>query len=188
MESAVTLPMLWLPIVLSAVRVMIGSTIIWMVLKYENADWKAVPNEDALLDALRKLNLPAPGQYVFPHMMGSADPQTAMKKAEEGPTGILLLRRPMKWSMTRPLTQAFIFYLVVSFFAAYIGSHALARGADYLRVFQIVGAASFMGYGLGVFIDAIWWGRTWGNACKTALSGLIYAGLTAGTFGWLWPR
>ena len=188
MQEAVTLPALWLPIVLSAVVVFVGSSIVWMVFKYENADWKVVPNEDQLREALRKLNLPAPGQYVFPHMMGSADAQTAMQKAEEGPTGILLLRKPMKWSMSRPLLQSFILYLVVSFFAAYVASHALARGTDYLRVFQIVGAASFMGYGLGVFVDAIWWGRTWSSACKTALSALIYACLTAGTFGWLWPR
>ncbi len=188
MQEAVMLPALWLPIVLSAVMVMIGSTIVWMVLKYENADWKAVPNEDQLLDALRKLNLPAPGQYVFPHMMSSGGAQTAMQKAEQGPSGILLLRKPMKWSMSRPLVQSFVLYLVVSFFAAYVASHALARGADYLKVFQIVGAAAFMGYGLGVFVDAIWWGRTWSNAFKTALSGLIYACLTAGVFGWLWPR
>jgi hypothetical protein len=184
----VTVPMLWLPIVLSAIIVMAGSTIVWMVFKYENADWKVIPGEDQFRDAVRKLNLPAPGQYVFPHMMGSADPQTAMKKAEEGPSGILLLRRPQKWSMSKPLIQSLIFYLVVSFFAAYVASHAVSRGTDYLRVFQVVGAASFMGYGLGVFVDAIWWGRTWSSAFKTALSGLIYACLTAGTFGWLWPR
>jgi len=188
MQDAVMVPALWLPIVLSAVIVMIGSTVVWMVFKYENADWKVVPNEDQFLDAVRKLNIPAPGQYVFPHMMGSPDPQAAMKKAEQGPSGVLLLRKPMKWSMAPMLVKAFIWYLVVSFFAAYVGAHALARGVDYLRVFQIVGAAAFMGYSLGVFNDAIWWGRTWSSAFKTAFSGLIYACLTAGTFGWLWPR
>ncbi|HVO33924.1 MAG TPA: hypothetical protein VMT21_00085 [Gemmatimonadales bacterium] len=188
MQEAVAMPALWLPIVLSAVIVFVGSSIVWMVLKYENADWKPVPGEDQLREAVRKLNLAAPGQYVFPHMMGSSDPQAAMKKWEEGPNGLLLLIKPQKFSMGGRLTLAFIYYLVVSFFAAYVASHALARGTDYLRVFQIVGAASFMGYGLGVFTDAIWWGRTWSSAFKTALSALIYACLTAGTFGWLWPR
>ena len=188
MHDAVMLPALWLPIVLSAVIVFVGSSIVWMVLKYENADWKPIPGEDQFIEAVKKLNLPAPGQYVFPHMMASADPQAAMKKAETGPSGVLLVRKPMKWSMAPMLVKAFIYYLVVSFFAAYVASHALARGVDYLKVFQIVGAASFMGYGLGVFVDAIWWGRTWPSAFKTAFSGLIYACLTAGTFGWLWPR
>ena len=91
-------------------------------------------------------------------------------------------------SMAPMLVKAFIFYLVVSFFTAYVASHALSSGTDYLRVFQVAGATAFMGYGLGVFVDAIWWGRTWSSACKTALSGLIYGCLTAGTFGWLWPR
>ena len=188
MQEAVMMPALWLPIVLSAVVVFIGSSIVWMVLKYENADWKAIPGEDQFLEAVRKLNLPAPGQYVFPHMMGSADAQTAMKKAEQGPSGVLLLRKPMKWSMAPMLVKAFIFYLVVSFFTAYVASHARGRGADYLKVFQVAGTAAFMGYGLGVFVDAIWWGRTWTSAFKTAFSGLIYGCLTAGTFGWLWPR
>jgi len=188
MDNAVTLPALWLPIVLSAVIVMVGSTIVWMVLKYENAEWEPIPGEDQLREAVRKLNLAAPGQYVFPHMRGSADPQAAMKKWEEGPNGVLLLMKAQKFSMGGRLTLAFLFYLVVSFFAAYVASHALARGVDYLRVFQIVGAASFMGYSFGVFSDTIWFGRTWSSALKTAFSGLIYACLTAGTFGWLWPR
>jgi hypothetical protein len=184
----VTLPMLWLPIVLSAVFVMLGSTVVWMVLKYENAEWKSIPNEDHFLDAVRKLNIPAPGQYVFPHMMGSADPSAAMKKAETGPTGVLLLRKPMKWSMAPMLVKAFIFFLVVSFFTAYVASHSLARGTEYLRVFQVVGATAFMGYGLGIWSDTIWFARTRSSAIRVGISALIYACLTAGTFGWLWPR
>lgn len=184
----VTLGMLWLPILLSAVIVMIGSTIVWMVLKYENAEWKVVPGEDQLRDVVRKLNLPAPGQYLFPHMMGSPDAPAAMKKWEEGPDGVLLLMKPGKFSMGSNLAQGFIFYLVVSFFVAYVASHALSRGTEYLRVFQVVGASAFMAYGLGVFPEVIWFGRTWPSALKSALSALIYGCLTAGTFGWLWPR
>lgn len=184
----VSLPMLWLPIVLSAVIVMVGSTVIWMFLKYENAEWKAIPGEDQLRDMVRKLNLAAPGQYLFPHMMGSADAQTAMKKWEEGPNGVLLLIKPRKFGMGGMLVKAFIYYLVVSFFVAYVSSHALSRATDYLRVFQVAGACGFMAYGLGIIPEAIWFGRTWRSAIKTLVSALIYGCLTAGTFGWLWPR
>jgi hypothetical protein len=184
----VTLPTLWLPIVLSAVIVMIGSSVIWMALKYENAEWKPVPGEDQLRDAVRKLNLRAPGQYVFPHMMGEGGPQAAMKKVEEGPNGVLLLRKPARFSMTPMLAQAFVFYLVVSFFVAYIASHALPRGAEYLRVFQVAGASAFMAYGFGLVPEAIWFGRTWRSTSKSLFSALIYGCLTAGVFGWLWPR
>ena len=184
----VTLPMLWLPILLSAVIVLIGSAVVWMVLKYEGAEWKAIPGEDQFRDAVRKLNLAAPGQYLFPHMMGSSDQAATMQKMEQGPNGALLLAKPRKFSMTGQLVQSFVYYLVVSVFVAYVASHALARGTEYLRVFQIAGAAAFMAYGLGHFPDAIWFGRTWPSAFKTALSALIYGCLTAGTFGWLWPR
>jgi len=183
----VTLPMLWLPIVLSAVAVMIGSTVIWMGLKYENAEWKQIPAEDKLIDALRALNLPAPAQYVFPHMMGQS-PDLVAKKMEEGPLGILLLRKPGKMSMGKMLFQSFVFYLVVSFFVAYVASHALSSGTDYLRVFQIAGSTAFMAYGFALVPEAIWFGRTWKGVTKGLLSALILGCLTAGTFGWLWPR
>jgi len=183
----VTMPMLWLPIVLSAVFVMIGSSVVWMFLKYENAEWKPIPGEDQLREAVRKLNLPAPGQYIFPHVMGQGAGD-AMKKLEEGPNGILLLRPPAKFSMTPMLVKSFIYYLVVSFFVAYVASHALASGTDYLRVFQVAGASGFMAYGFALVPEAIWFGRTWSSVTKGICSGLIYACLTAGTFGWLWPR
>jgi hypothetical protein len=184
----VTMSMLWLPIVLSAVFVMIGSSVVWMVLKYENTEWKPIPGEDQLREVVRKLNLPAPGQYIFPHMMGEGGAQAAMKKVEEGPNGILLLRPPAKWTMAPMLVKAFIYYLVVSFFVAYVASHALSRGTEYLRVFQVAGTCGFMAYGLGLVPEAIWFGRTWKSVGKTLVSALIYGCLTAGTFGWLWPR
>jgi len=184
----VTVPMLWLPIVLSAVFVMIGSSVVWMALKYENAEWKPIKGEDQLRDVLRKLNLATPGQYIFPHMMGEGGPEAAMKKAEEGPAGVLLLRKPAKFSMTPMLAQSFIYYLVVSLFVAYIASHALPKGTEYLRVFQIAGASGFMAYGLGLVPEAIWFARTWRSVLKSMLSALIYGCLTAGTFGWLWPH
>jgi hypothetical protein len=183
----VTVPMLWLPIVLSAVAVMIGSTVIWMALKYENAEWKAVPSEDKLIDAVRGLNLPAPGQYIFPHMVGQS-PDLVAKKMEEGPVGVLLLRKPAKMNMGGMLFKSFIFYLVVSFFVAYVASHALSSGTDYLHVFQIAGTCGFMAYGLALVPEAIWFGRTWKSVLKGLVSALILGSLTAGTFGWLWPR
>jgi hypothetical protein len=186
--NAVTPPMLWLPIVLSAVIVMIASATIWMALKYENAQWKPIEGEDELRDVVRKLNLPAPGQYMFPHGMGREGMAAAMKKMEQGPNGILLLGRPRKFSMTPQLVQVFIYYLVVSFFLAYVASHALGAGADYLRVFQVVGTTGFMAYGFALVPEAIWFGRTWKSVCMSLISALIYGCLTAGTFGWLWPK
>ena len=35
---------------------------------------------------------------------------------------------------------------------------------------------------------SIWYHRGWHLTLKGALDGLIYACLTAGAFGWLWPK
>jgi len=35
---------------------------------------------------------------------------------------------------------------------------------------------------------SIWYRRAWSMTIKATVDGLIYALLTAGTFGWLWPH
>jgi hypothetical protein len=55
-------------------------------------------------------------------------------------------------------------------------------------VFRVVGTAAFLAYGFGTMSNAIWKGQTWSFTIKEVVDGLVYALLTAGTFGWLWPR
>jgi hypothetical protein len=81
-----------------------------------------------------------------------------------------------------------VFTLVVSFFVAYVACHALSAGEPYLKVFQIVGAVAFLAYAAGQLPAAIWMGKPWAVAWKEVFDGLVYGLLTAGTFGWLWPR
>jgi hypothetical protein len=45
-----------------------------------------------------------------------------------------------------------------------------------------------MGYTLALWPMSIWYRRAWTITIKSTIDGLIYALLTAGTFGWLWPR
>jgi len=45
-----------------------------------------------------------------------------------------------------------------------------------------------LAYGFGSIPESIWFGRPWGNQLKTLIDGLCYGLLTAGVFGWLWPR
>ena len=61
-------------------------------------------------------------------------------------------------------------------------------GTPYLEVFRVAGCAGFLAYSVGLVQDAIWKGETWGVTFKHVLDGLIYGLLTAGTFGWLWPK
>ncbi len=183
---------LWLPILLSAVLVFVGSSVIWTFVKWHDSEWKRVGKEGELQDALRRLGVTT-GHYMFPHMDMKAGDKAAAKAAwtaayAKGPVGVIHAGTPGPMSMGKMLGQVFVLYLVVSFFAAYVAAHALAHGAPYLKVFQVVGATSFVAYGMGTFMDSIWFSKSWRSSWLTALDALIYCGLTAGTFGWLWPR
>jgi hypothetical protein len=76
----------------------------------------------------------------------------------------------------------------VSLFVAYLACHTLAAGTKYRAVFRVVGAAAFLAYALRTVTDGIWYGKPWKVVCKESIDGVIYCLLTAGTFGWLWPR
>ena len=180
---------LWLPIVLSAVLVFLVSSVIHMVLKYHNRDYRALPNEGAVRAALRAGN-PEPGQYVIPYCaeMKEMESPEMKQKFIEGPVGVLNLRPAGLPRMAPPLAQWFLYSLVVSLFVAYVAANAIEPGARYLQVFQIVGAVAFLAYAAGQVPAAIWMGKPWSVAAKEVFDGLIYGLVTAGTFGWLWPR
>ena len=180
---------LWLPIILSAVLVFVASSIIHMVLKYHNRDYTRLPNEDAVRAALRAGN-PEPRQYIFPYAaeMKEMDSPEMRQKFIEGPVGVLNLRRPGPPSMGPLLLQWFLYTLVVSFFIGYLAACTIEPGARYLEVFRVVGLAGFLAYAAGQVPAAIWMGKPWAVAWKEVLDGLIYGLVTAGTFGWLWPR
>jgi hypothetical protein len=90
--------------------------------------------------------------------------------------------------MGKYLTLWFIFCLVISFFVAYVSGRALNTGAAYLAVFRIAGTVAFLGYAASQATDSIWKGQAWSTTIKHMFDGLVYGLLTAGVFGWLWPR
>jgi hypothetical protein len=185
----VPLGALWLPIVLSAVLVFIASSIIHMVLKYHNKDYTRLPNEDAVRAAIRAGN-PPPGQYVIPYCtdMKEMEKPEVKQKYIEGPVGVLNLLRPGLPNMGKNLSQWFVVILVISIFIAYIAAHSIPAGARYLEVFRVIGAVGFLAYAAGQLPAAIWMGKPWKVAWKEAFDGLVYGLVTAGTFGWFWPR
>jgi hypothetical protein len=105
----------------------------------------------------------------------------------KGPIVFMNVSPGMSPSMGKSLTQWFVFVLVVTFFSAYITSRAVTPGVDYLTVFRFVGTSAFMGFALGEIPESIWYKRNWVRTLKSVFDGLIYALLTAGVFGWLWP-
>ena len=180
---------LWVPILLSAVIVFVASWIIHIALPIHKGDLRRVSNEDAALDSLRRLNL-APGDYALP----MADSMAAMKdpvfveKMKKGPLVFMTVAPGGTVSMAKPLTLWFLYSVVVSIFAAYVTGRALGPGSHYLEVFRFAGTTAFLGYSMAVLQNSIWWRKNWGATIKTFIDGLIYGLLTAGTFGWLWPR
>ena len=90
--------------------------------------------------------------------------------------------------MGTSLALWFLNTVVVSVFAAYVTGRALAPGVDYLTVFRFIGTTAFMGYSLALLHDSIWYRRPWSKTAKLMFDGLVYALLTAGVFGSMWPR
>jgi hypothetical protein len=78
--------------------------------------------------------------------------------------------------------------LIIGFFVAYLTAHTVAPGATDRAVFRVTGTTAFMAYGLGNLSNSIWKGQPWSMTIKEVIDGLVYALLTAGTFGWLCPR
>ena len=89
--------------------------------------------------------------------------------------------------MGKSLVLWFVYCLVLGVFVAYITGRTLGPGAGYLAVFRVAGATGFLGYSLGNLHESIWKGQYWSTTIKFMIDGLIYALLTAGIFGWLWP-
>ena len=184
----VHLHQLWLPMILSAVIVFVASSLVHMVLTYHRSDYHKLPNEDAVAASIRTGNA-APGQYLIPHMsMAEMGTPEGIEKFKKGPVGFLTLRPAGTPGMGKNLTQWFIYSLFVGLFVAYVAGRTLAPGAGYLPVFRIGGTVAFLAYAGGAPIDSIWRGQPWSVTLKAMVDGLLYACLTAGTFGWLWPK
>jgi hypothetical protein len=180
---------LWLPIVVAAVIVFVASSIIHMLLPWHKSDYAKVPNEEKLMDALRPLAIP-PGDYFVPRPSSMAQmrsPEFA-EKMRNGPVLIFTAMPNGPTSMGRNLALWFLYLIVVGILTAYVAGRALPAGSDYLRVFQLAGATAFIGYSVALWQMSIWYRRAWSTTIKTTVDGLIYALLTAGTFGWLWPH
>jgi hypothetical protein len=183
----VSLTALWLPILLSAVLVFIASSIIHMLLGWHGPDFEKLPSEDAVLDALRPFDL-KPADYVAPRPASMKDMSSPEFKAKvaRGPR-VMLTVLPAANSMQRNLALWFVYSLVVAVFAAYVAGTTLGPGTEYMTVFRVTSAVTFAGYALALWQNWIWYSRSLGYTVRTTIDGLVYALLTGGAFGWLWP-
>lgn len=179
---------LWLPILLSAVIVFVASSVIHMLSPWHKSDYPKMPNEDRVLAALRPFAIP-PGDYMIPRPATRQEMSSPefLEKMKQGPVVVMTV---MKGSMAMAprFIGWFVYAVVVSVFAACVAASALPPGSPYLHVFHYVALVAFVGYALALWQLSIWYGRSWMITFKATVDGLIYALLTAGTFGWLWPH
>jgi hypothetical protein len=185
----VSLLSLGLPILLSSVLVFIASSVIHMMTPLHRGDLRRVPEEDRVQDAMRGFGI-APGDYAIPcpESMEHMRTKEFVDKVHKGPVVYMTIAPNTPVSMGRNLTLWFVYSVVISIFAAYVTSRALGRGADYLAVFRFAGTTAFIAYAMALPQQSIWYSKSWGTTIKTMFDGLVYGLLTAGTFGWLWPR
>lgn len=184
----VPLTALWLPILISAIIVFVASSIVHMLLPYHRGDYQQLPDEDKLLVALRAAGLKR-GLYIFPFGTHKEMKSPALvEKYKQGPVGMMTVFPSGPPVMPKLLGMWFIYCLIIGFFVAYLTGRTVMPGAHYLVVFRVAGTAAFLAYGVGHLSNSIWKGQTWSVTIKEVIDGLVYGLLTAGTFGWLWPR
>jgi hypothetical protein len=185
----VPLTALWLPILLSAVIVFVASSLIHMVLPFHKSDYRKLPDEEKVMDALRSAGATPGRVYIFPHTTHKEmkSPE-AMEKFKRGPIGMLTLRPNGAPAMGKFLVQWFLYCVAVSICTAYLTGRTRVAGTEYLEVFRVAGTTAFLAYSGALIQDSIWRGQTWGVTFKHVFDGLIFGLLTAGTFGWLWPK
>ena len=184
----VPLSTLGLPILVAAIIVFVASAIMHTVLPYHKSDCQQIPDEALVLAAFRTAGLKR-GYYHFPFTSHKEMKSPAMiEKYKQGPVGMMTVLPSGPPVMPKFLGMWFGYCLIIGVFVAYLTGHTVAPGTSYLAVFRVAGTAAFLAYGLGQLSNGIWKAQPWGMTIKEVIDGLVYGMLTAGTFGWLWPR
>ncbi|HEY5079151.1 MAG TPA: hypothetical protein VII43_04865 [Opitutaceae bacterium] len=181
---------LWLPILLSSVFVFLASSVIHMALQWwHKSDYVKVPQEDKVMDALRPFATP-PGDYMVPNCATSAEFKSPefQEKMRKGPVLMLTVMPNGAMNMGKSLALWFLYLLGVSSLTGYVALHAFHGWVGYRNMIPIIGVTSFLGYSAALWQMSIWYRRSFVSTIKATVDGLLYAGITAATFAWLWPR
>ncbi len=185
---SVSITQLWLPILLGGVFCWVASALIHMLLKYHNADYQKLSNEEQVGDALREGNV-SPGFYHMPHCTDMKEMQndTMQAKFNKGPIAMISIFESGMPKMGKLLIQQFIYFVIACLLIAYVATLSLEPSTDYMVVFRLVATISFLTFGYAVIPYSIWFGHPWAVSLRYLLDAIIYAAVVAGTFAWLWP-
>ncbi len=179
---------LWLPTLLSAIVVFMAGFVLHMVLPHHHTDFAKIGDEERFSVELRTHGLSI-GQYAFPFAASPIDLKDPayQERVLEGPVGTVTIWPNEVQPSTSQLAKHFVHVFLITLFAAYLCGAVLPEGTSYLKVFQIAGTSAFLGYAGSLMGESIWYHRTWSMTWKYVLDAVVYACLTAGIFGWLWP-
>ena len=185
----VGLSALWMPIVVSALLILVALMLIHGVLGWHRADMDALPAETEVMEAMRGLDV-QPGDYRFPHGNTVAE-MTApafVEKMNRGPVGIISVWPNGEIAMGRMIGLWFVYSLVVAALVAYVTGITHGLGAPRADVFRVSALVTFCAYALAHWQNWIWWRRSMRFTLTNSLDAVIYALITGATFSWLWPR
>lgn len=178
-----------LPILVATAVVFVLSLIIQAVMPWHKTDFANVPDDDALLNAIRQLNIP-PGDYLVPspRLPGGARNPDFVAKWAKGPS-VLMTVIPPSANMGRYMGQWFAFTLLVAAIAAWVTGTIVgpARHQHHHAVFHYGAIITFLAYSLGAWPLSIWYHRRWSTALKSAFDAALYGVATGLVFSWLWP-
>ncbi len=180
---------LWLPILLSAVFVVIASCLICMVTPLHKGDFKKMPGEEKILAEMRAQGL-QPGSYRFPMWQSMKDMGSPQMIAKEklGPVGVATIIPNGGSNMGMSLLLWFLYCLLVGAITAMAAGPVLPLGAAFKSVFHVTGLAALLGYAMGAIPESIWKGQGWSITFKFVFDGVVYGVITGLTFAWLWPK
>ena len=183
----VPLGSLWLPILVAAVLVFLASSLIHMVLPIHKTDWKKVPDEDAMQEAVRRLGI-TPGDYTVPcggSSSGMKEP-AFIERMAKGPIVFMTVIAGGHTFLGTSLASWFLYCIVVSVFGGYVAGRALAPGANYLDVFDRHRHLCVLFDVVAAVVDLVQTQLVDDHQVDDRRAD--FGMLTAGTFGWLWPR
>src|SRR5215468_4821314 len=144
----VPLTALWLPILASTLIVFFASSVMHMVLAYHKSDYRKLPDEERVTDAVRSVGVTRGPAYFFPYFsFKEMKSPSVVEKMKRGPVGLLTVLPSGPPAMGKNLVQWFLYCVVMSLFAAYLSSRTLAPGSAFAQVLRIVGTATLLGYG-----------------------------------------
>lgn len=183
-----TLLQLWLPIVVAAIGVFAASSLIHMVFKWHNSEYRGLPNEDEVRRVLGHADL-TPGMYVTPHCtdMKEMGTDAIQQKFRDGPVATIILRAPGSPAMGKSLSQWFTLNIVIAALGAMLAILAFGIAGDAHQSGHFIGIFTMIAYGCGSVQESIWMGRPWSATFKYLLDAFIYGAVSAVIFWQLWP-